>query len=496
MKSHRLSKSKFVLGLQCGKALYLNIHDPDLAGEISESTQMIFDQGNKVGLLAQKEFPGGTIIDAPYNKSELAISQTVDAIKSDALSIYEATFEFGGVLVKVDILTRKNLKAEWEIVEVKSSTGVKDVHIQDAAIQTWVLRGAGIKIKTASIMFINNECVFPELSNLFSRVDVTSDVEALQNKIPLQIKDFQKILAKETEPEIDIGPHCDDPYECAFKDHCWSKKKIPEISIFDIPRLATKTKWELYNKGTIALETIGALKLNPTQKRMVAHTNSKKRFVDKAGIQKEIANWEYPLSFLDFETIAYAIPRYKGTTPYQQLPFQFSCHIQKSASKRLDHVEYLHLNETDPREAIVLSLTKKIPDSGSIVAYNMGFERGVLIALADEFPKSAKKLKSITDRLVDPIPVFRAHVYDRKFMGSFSIKEVAPAILGKSASYEGMSVGGGTEAQTAFLELIDARTTAVRKKELRDGLIGYCKKDTMNMVELVWWLQRQGGLVE
>lgn len=491
MKPSRLSKSKIVLGLQCEKALYLNIHQPDLAGETSDSQQMIFDQGTEVGIYAQKVFPGGVTVDAPYNNSKLALRQTADAIEAGALHIYEATFEHNGVLVKVDILTRASTKAAWEIVEVKSSTQAKDVHIHDAAIQMWVVRNAGLKVKSASILHINNQCVFPDLEDLFTRANVTKEAEELQKQIPKTVTAFQKMLLKKTEPSKKIGPHCDDPYECAFKDHCWSKEAIPTLSIFDVPRLTTKKKWEFYSKGKLRLDSIEASELNENQRRMIECSIVGKRYVDKIGIRKELSSWSYPLSFLDFETIAYAIPRYKGVRPYQQLPFQFSCHIQKSENSKLDHCEYLHTIDTDPRESIAKALVELVPSSGSVVAYNMGFEKQVLLALAAQFPKLAKALKSQADRLVDPLTVFREHVYDPDFKGSFSIKAVAPAILGDDASYEGMAVGDGTEAQVAFLEMIASKTVPSRKMTLKKGLLEYCKKDTQGMVELVWWLQSQ-----
>jgi hypothetical protein len=486
-----LSKSKIVLGLQCEKALYLTVHQPGLAKEVSDSQQMIFDQGKEVGVYAQQLFPDGISVDAPYYDAKLAIAQTKAAISADALHIYEATFEYDGVLVKVDILTRTSKKSPWEIVEVKSSTQAKDVHLQDVAVQVWVLRSAGLKVKSASILHINNQCFFPKLSNLFTRVDVTEDVEALQNDIPKAVLKFQKLLRSKSEPMTDIGPHCDDPYECGFKELCWSKKNVPEISTFDIPRLSTKKKWELYSDGTIALDSVDASEFNDLQRRMIEVTLSKKRFVNRTAIKKELSKWEYPLSFLDFETIAFAIPRYDGVRPYQQLPFQFSCHMQKNERQNLDHYEYLHTENSDPREAIARSLVEMLPSEGSVVAYNMGFEKQVLLALSDQFPKMKKSLKSMAERLVDPLTIFRSHVYDPNFNGSFSIKDVAPAILGKKASYEGLSVGDGSEAQNAFLKLISPDTSAAVKAQLKAGLIAYCQKDTLGMVELVWWLQQE-----
>jgi len=487
-KKPRLSKSKVVLGLQCPKALYLSVHQASLADEISDSQQMIFDQGHEVGILAQKFYPGGILIDAPYNDSPLALKQTQDAINAGTNTIYEATFVHEDVLVKIDILNRRSTKHAWEIIEVKSSTQVKDVHIPDAAVQAWVIRGAGFKLKSVSIMTINNQCTYPDLSNLFNVEDVTEQADSLCGDIPTTVSKFKKLLGSTKPPKVDIGPHCDDPYGCGFKTHCWSACKISDVSIFDIPRLSADAKWESYRAGKVDLKSLDPDDFNATQSRMIECTVAKKRFVDCSAIAKAIKSWKYPLSFLDFETIGHAIPRYKGQRPYQQLPFQFSCHIRNKPSGKIMHCEYLHSTDTDPREAISRALVELVPESGSVVAYNMGFESAVLKTLAELFPKYRKGLLNIVDRLVDPLPIFRSSVYDPGFRGSFSIKQVAPAILGKSASYEEMDVGGGTEAQSAYMEMINPSTEKKRKEEIRKGLIDYCTKDTKGMVDLVDWL--------
>ncbi len=493
MSLGRLSKSKVVLGKQCEKALYLSVHKPELADEISDSQQLIFDQGHEVGILAQADYPAGVLVDAPYNKSDLAIAQTEKAIAAGALSIFEATFVHDDVLVKVDILNRKSTKSSWEIIEVKSSTEVKEVHTIDAAVQLWVCRGAGLKVKSVSIRTINNQCIYPDLKNLFNTTDVTDEVETSQKDLPKLIKSFKAVLVSKKSPSKEIGPHCDDPYSCGFKSHCWKAHKVPEISVFDIPRFPSEKKWTLFNKGIVDLSELDPDEFNQTQRRMISCTIEKPRFIDKPAIKKAIQKWSYPLSFLDFETIGFAIPRYEGQRPYQQLPFQFSCHLKTSLSSKLEHREFLNLSNKDPREDLAKALVGAIPKNGNVVAYNMGFENSVIKALAEQFPKLKKDLLDISNRLVDPLPIFRAHVYDPKFKGSFSIKEVAPAILGKAASYEGMAVGDGSEAQSVYLRMIDEKTPAKDKEKHCKDLIDYCTKDTMGMVLLVDWLFKQAN---
>ena len=488
---NNLSKSRYQKGLQCLKSLYLTTHQRDLAAPSSKSLQAVFDQGHLVGIEAQKRFPGGVLIDVPPTELTKALDETKTAIESGAKVLYEATFIHDGVLVRVDVLHRPKVGKPWNLFEVKSTTEVKDQHIDDAAVQTWVLRGAGEKVATASIMHINNQCMFPDLKNLFTNVDITDKIQASIKAIPDNLAKFREALKKSAPPKLDIGPHCDDPYQCEFKNHCWAKKKIPEISIFDIPNLSTKRKWELYDKGILDLvKLMGAEeKLNPTQQKMVEVTLSGKRSLNPKAVERELAAWTFPLYFLDFETIGPAIPRYKGTRPYEQVPFQFSCHIQLKPGGALTHAEYLHDSVSDPREPLIRALIDCIRKKGSVVAYNKGFEGGRLASLAKAFPSYSDRLLDISERLVDPLPIFRAHVYDREFRGSFSIKAVAPALLGEEVSYEGTALSNGTEAQVGFEELISEKTTKARKTELTKAMLEYCGKDTLLMMNLVEWLR-------
>lgn len=245
VKRINLSKSKVMRGLQCEKSLFLQVHNPELATPVSDSQQLIFDQGQAVGAEAQKRLPLGILIDAPYTEPDKAIEDTGRAISNGALTLYEAAFKYEDVLVRVDILHREKPNGPWSIIEVKSSTEVKPQYIEDSAVQTWVLKSSGLKIASTSVWHINNQCQFPDLSNLFTAVDITKEVKETIPTVVAAIKNFKTLLGRAKAPVTDIGPHCDDPYECSFKEHCWGAKKIPEVSIFDIPGLQSKRKWSL-----------------------------------------------------------------------------------------------------------------------------------------------------------------------------------------------------------------------------------------------------------
>lgn len=504
MSKPLLSKSRFVKGLQCEKALYLTVHSPKLATPVSAATQARFDQGREVESVAHKRWPDGVLITAQYFETELAVQQTRDAIAGGALTIFEATFLFEGIQVKVDVLhrSRAEVGSEWEVFEIKSSTGVKDVYIQDAAVQLFVLLGSGLTVSRVSVLHINSACVYPRLEDLFTAADVTDEVMALLPGIPARLAGFQTMLAGGAVPSVAIGPHCADPYGCDFKDHCWAAAGVPALSVFDIPGLGVRA-WDLYRAGVIALKDISAtdFKLNALQKRMVAVSLSGERFMDVKKIARELREWQFPLISFDFETIMYAIPRYDGCRPYQQLPFQFSCHVLTAGPSgdgtdgALSHFEYLHVQDTDPRRAIAEAIVGAVPTSGSVVAYNKGFEGRVLRELASEFADLRSALLGVAARLVDPWPLIKSAVYDVGFAGSFSLKDVGPALLGDGASYADLSVGDGQQAQAAYVEMIgltpgDSNAgVASRFKELRDSLLKYCRQDTLVVLDLVKWLQ-------
>lgn len=494
-KSVGLSKSRVMAGIQCPKRLYLQTYQPELATPTDSSQQAIYDQGTLIGILARDRFSGGLLISADHNHPEDALADTRDAIAANAAALFEAAFTASKVLVRVDVLSRAG-KDLWDLIEVKSSTSVDENYIDDVTVQAWVLQKSGIKLNKCYVMHINNQCVFPNLADLFTKADVTDLVNQRLPSIAGIVTNLLRVLKQKDFGEIDIGPHCDSPYACPFKDNCWREKHIPEISAFEIPRLASRIKWQLYEKGLIHLDKIdsASINLNAIQRKMIEVSLSGTRHVNTKEIKKALRSWTFPLFYLDFETISPAVPRYPNTHPYQQVPFQFSCHKQNKPESPLTHSEYLHDSTSDPREQLINALLGVIGGKGSVVAYNKGFESARLTELSVAFPQYSKELMNIAQRLVDPLPIFRSNVYDREFHGSFSIKQVAPALLGTSLSYEGMTVSGGGEAQAAFEEMISPQTNAKRRNDLRRALLEYCKMDTFAMVQLVEWLRQSANI--
>ncbi len=488
MSTKPLSKSKLMRGIQCPKNLWLHLHRPELEPKTDTATQMQFDEGNEVGELARKYFGKGVLIDNDYWDYAGAHRATQKAIADGEKIIFEASFLVDGLYARADIL--KKTRSGWQMFEVKKSTAVKNYHYEDAATQAYIIRSSGLILDSVSITYINNESIYPDLSDLFTSEDITSEIDSLEDQIVKKISALKKIVKKTSEPEVKIGPHCDDPFGCGFKEHCW--KHIPKKSVFDLPGVSSKKAWELVDSGLVKISDLDPRDYKGKTKRAIEVTKKKKAFVDSVGIETSLKNWAWPLYFFDFETLGPAIPRYKGTKPYVQVPFQFSCHVWKSSKhKTLDHFEYLHTENSDPRTGIINSMLDGLGTEGSIVSYNMAFEKGVIKKLAEFDRKNSKNLMALLDRFVDPLPIFREHIYHPEFLGSFSIKSVAPALIGETLNYDDLEIGDGSTAQAHADLILRGLISGKTKETTIENLLTYCRQDTLAMVELVKWLMNQ-----
>lgn len=484
-----ISKTKIMQGYQCQKNIYLAVHRKELIPKVTPELQALFDQGNAVTIEARKRYPTGVLVDFPAYDFIGSLKKTRELLAAHTPIIFEAAFEYKGCYARADIISYNELTQRWSIIEVKSTTKVKDEHLDDVGLQVWIMANAGLPIEKISLMHLNTLCKYPDLSNLFTEEEVTDVLRTRHAQISVKLNEIFKTLRSDEVPETDIGPHCFKPRECQFSEHCWSEKKIPEPSVFSIPGLRDK-KWELYAGGFTDIQKIPSADLNEKQKICLDVLKTGKRFVDSEKIKKVLSFWKFPLIFLDFETINPAIPRYNGTGPFMQVPFQYSVHILNSPESDLLHYEFLYDDAGDPRPMLISELLKNCSGAGSVVAYYGQFEAARIQELCDFAPEFKEALMAISSRIVDPLPLFREAVYDSAFSDSYSIKSVGPAILGEEFSYEKMEVGDGSAAQRAFEQLISNKISLPHKQKLRQAMLDYCKKDTFVMVELVKWLYK------
>ena len=489
MKKKRISKSQYTRGLQCVKNLWLYNYRKDLMEEVSDSKQAIFDQGHEVGEWARQYYKGGIMLEQGPEDIAGALEETQTLIKKGKKLLYEATFMAEDVLVRCDIL--RKVGNAWHLIEVKSSTQLKDAHLGDIAIQKYVLEAAGLKVAKAFLMIIDTSYVKDgpiDPHKLFKLEDVTEAIGGAEAEVPGTLKHFFKILANQKkEPAIDIGAHCSDPYDCDFCAYCW--KDIPAHSIMNLPRLSQEIKDELRAKGILKLKDFPKnIDLCSAAADYVHVAKTGKPIILEEEVKEFVGSLTYPLYHLDFETINPAVPLYDGLRPYMQMPFQVSLHIQQKRNGPLKHLEYLADAKKDPRADLVDFLIKSIGPTGTPLAYCAGFEKSVIKGLAGYSPRKAKKLLELAERFVDLAAPFRSrHVLLPKFCGSYSMKAVLPALV-PGMTYEGMAVGNGSDAQNAYKALLSATLTPEEDAQLRKDLIAYCGQDTLAMVKVLDWL--------
>ncbi len=448
---------------------------------------MMLDQGNEVGKVARERFPDGKLIEEDYRHISEAVESTGKALHAGDEILFEAAFEFENIVVRADILKRLSDNT-FELIEVKSSTGVSSEYLDDVALQKYVLEGAGINVSSVYLMHINNKCVYPELDNLFEMVDLTDHIKENMQKVKDELPLMKSMLSKGEVPEIDIGPHCSQPRTCDFKVHCWSH--IPQHSVFELYRLKQKTKFDLYRKDRFDVRklTCGEAKFSDRQLMQIKTVKSGTSDINLKGIRDLLGEIDYPIYYLDFETYAPAIPRFEGMRPFQQFPFQFSCHIEEKEGK-IEHREYLHVENSDPSLELSRNLVQIISSYGTVVAYNASFEAGVLEVLSQRIPDFADELMGIRLRLWDLMKPFQKFYYHPDFHGSYSLKRVLPAIV-PDMSYENLGVKEGAGAQYAYLRLISQSVGSEEKAKIASDLLEYCTQDTLAMVKLMEKLRK------
>jgi len=449
----RISKSKFVAGVQCLKRLYWQVHQPELAGEPDAADEAIMEQGQEVGLLAHGIFPGGVEVSADEGLDE-AIRTTRELVADRAVpAIFEATFEHGGVLVRVDILQPRR-DGRWRLIEVKSSTDLKDYHLDDVAIQARVVSRCGLDLASVCLAHVNRDYVLdggPVDARQFFRIrNLTRRVANLQRELTTQLRSEFRILAMLNAPNIAPGRQCNDPVTCEFFGQCNPPR--PDDHIGYLPRIQASAVEELVEMGVESIRDVpNDFPLNERLRRVCTSVQTGEPWYGPE-LRKELESLRYPIFFMDFESVNPAIPRFAGMRPYQQIPFQWSVHVLREPGAEVEHHEFLATDASDPRREFITSLCTVMGERGSVVVYFQPFEEQRLADLAAWLPEFSGRIKKIQRRLWDLLPVMRNHVYHPQFAGSYSLKDVLPALI-PGMSYEGMAVADGQQAGAAWEKL-------------------------------------------
>lgn len=478
-----LSKSRFLAGLQCPLRLWSLTYEPDLASEPSPLQKVLFHAGQKVGKLARERYPGGVLIREDHFHHEDAIRSTREALKSPRIStIFEAAFAFDHIRIRTDILERTGAES-WNLVEVKSGTSVKDENVYDVAIQYYVLKGLGFEMRQAGILCVNRDYLYDgqalDLEALFAFTDLKDQVVEMQEEIVAEIRDLKAMLMQEAAPTTEPSRHCRRPYACEFFDHC--RNTMPDYWTLELSGIRQDRLDELAMKGILDIRNIPeSFDLSALQARIRECVINSTEYVG-ADLGTTLEQYEHPIHFLDFETVAPAIPRYANTRPYQTLPFQWSDHIL-SKDGTLTHRAYLCDQDRDPREDVARTLLKALGKEGSICTYTT-FESQVISELADHLPSYRDQLEALVGRCRDLYAEIRRDYYHPQFHGSFSIKNVLPVLV-PSMSYSNLSIQEGGQAGLEYLCMIDPDTRTRERGRIRKALLEYCRQDTLAMVKI------------
>ena len=482
------SKSKLLAFRQCPKRLWLEIHRPDLR-EDSAVTQSSFQIGHQVGDIARQIYDPknlGVLIDVQSEGFKQALERSEQSVKFSR-PIFEAGFCAGGALVFADVMLPRLVEGKqvWSMVEVKSSTSVKDYHRDDVAVQAFVAQSAGVVLHSIAVAHIDSSWIYPgnsDYSGLLVEVDLTAQAFSRTEEVKDWIEQAQQTAVSRVEPAIETGSHCDIPYACGFYGYCSRNAPKAQYPIHWLPYFGAKAQ-ALAAQGVIELSDVDDDLLKPRQLRIKTHTLANTVYFDAEGAAADLAMHPLPAYFLDFETIQFAVPIWKGTRPYQQNTFQFSLHTL-SESGQLDHIEFLDLSDSDPSEPFAKALIQNCGTSGPVYVYNAAFETSRISELATRYPGLSDELLTINARVVDLLPIARERYYHPSQQGSWSIKKVLPAVVPelRYGALDGVQDGGA--AMQAFLEAIDPSTTVERKSQIEKQLLAYCKLDTYAMVRL------------
>ena len=484
------SKSKLMALRQCEKRLWLEVHRPDLR-EDSAQAEYRFQVGHQVGDMARDLFDPehkGVLIDVEKEGFSAAFARSAELLQHNQ-PIFEAGLCGGGALAFADVMLPSvdSGKLSWRMIEVKSSTSVKDYHRDDIAVQAYVAKVNGIPLESVSLAHIDSSWTYPggdDYSGLLKVNALTEEALSRHEEVQAWIQRANAVVENLEEPSVAVGAHCDAPFECGFYPHCSRDEPKPEFPVYWLPRFSSAKVRELAESGIDDLRDVPDAMLNERQRLVKTHTLANSTYFDAQGAAADLAAYRLPAYFLDFETIQFPVPIWAGTRPYQQIPFQFSLHVV-TADGLLEHAEFLDISGGDPSSPFADELIRLCGINGHpVFVYNAAFERSRINDLAQRFPDKASHLLAINERIVDLLPVARQRYYHPAQQGSWSIKAVLPAVVPelKYQDLEGVQDGG--MAMEAFLEALHPQTSTEAKERIRKQLLAYCKLDTYAMVRL------------
>jgi hypothetical protein len=477
-----ISKSAFIKSEQCLKHFYLYKNHPYLRDSISKEKQFIFKRGTDVGIFAQQLFPGGIDVTVGEKRDQqLFAEKTKYLIGQGVNTIYEATFIFNGLLVMVDILHKKD--NQWIAYEVKSSLKITETYVKDACFQYYVIKNCLPDLNDFNLLTMNPTYMLDgklEIGKLFKTTSVMKDALKNQEYFAHKTQIAKTTLEQGKIPDIKIGAHCFQPYECDFLGTCWKNINEPN-SVLTLGKLTKQAMFELYDQNIrrideIDINTIQHKEVKIQVKAAIEH----KEQVFKEEIKQFICDIKQPVCSLDIEVWMPAIPFYNGTKPFQQIPFLFSMIYEENSE--IKRYSYFKPIEEDLRKEFLESILTATKDFQSILMFDKSLEENVLNQLATLYPQYSNDIRVFKSKIVDLAePIKKGNYYHPDMTGNFTLKSIAP-LVNKEAGFDSLDIQSGISAMYIYESLLTQNE--IEGEHIKQQLTDYCEMDALITYQL------------
>lgn len=500
----QITKSDFLKFKQCASYAWFSKNKPEILvnQEIDPFVQGLIDQGAEVERWALKLFSGGIHVRS-FN--EKAADTTQRLIAEGNKTIFQATFADSQSYAMIDVLQWNDLYQAWDVFEIKSSTDskwrkkdkIEPEHLDDTGFQRTLLNKLGYKVANVYLCLLNSEYTKQgdiDPNSLFTTIEITDRLIVLEETHKLEIENAVSQLNSSHEPT-----DCKCRYK-SRKNHCGAFSYLyPDANVYGTYDLASignskKQLAEMVDSKILAMEDITDVSKFKKMKlwQWLTYIDDEEIII-KDKIREELNGLQYPLYFLDYETLPSAIPKYDSTSPHQQVVFQYSLHIIEYEGASVTHKEYLHITSDSPMNDVAQNLRNDIGDNGSVIVWYKPFEVPRTKELAAAVPAHSAFLLALSDRIYDLMDIVSKGYYHHKdFRGSASIKAVLP-VMCPELSYKSLQVQNGTQAMTTYHDLIFSEKYSNAKSQIIQDLLNYCKLDTWAMVR-IWEEMRARSL--
>lgn len=490
-----LSKSDYMLFIRHPAWLWLKKFDKYKLPPIDDNTQAMFDTGHDFESYAEQLFPEGFRLGfSNYDEYLLLPEKTQEALNRGAKAIFQGRFEAKGITCIIDVLERVSDNV-FDLVEIKSSTRAKPEHYYDLAFQLLVLEKSGIEVRNIYVMHANKDYVRNgdiNSSELVGKTDVTEKVRELSDVTVSTLEKARELLDTRVRP--DISPRHVNTLGISgttwFAD--WMtvfESLVPELDTYSIYYLSYPSAEQIGKLEDRGIELISDISeehaLRPKQIAQIKTTKNNTRIIEKEKIKEFLDTFTYPLYFFDYETLSSIIPPFDGMSPYKDYPFQYSLHVLESPDAKLKHLEYIHTENSNPMPDLIEQLKKDIGDSGTVLTWNMVYEKSCNTRMASFYPEHKEFLEGVNERILDLMTPFSEMWFvDKDFFGSASVKNVLP-VLCPELSYKELDVSDGLLARRVWTETYLQGKNKENTSEIYSNLSKYCTLDTFAMVKIL-----------